>query len=204
MKKESTLMVCNLGGLDGKDCLGEWVDTAGIRAPVYTEVFEAMEYYISEEERVVGLLQGKGIATCRDANILSEWRRVDEFLRPRVQSKIASLPRNEQKLWHVLMYRRKLQLCFLLPAEADVVMSNLDQLSLVRSSVRARSGKIVSLVARDPVLAGPKKVLRLAAKPNRFSTVQPSKLHVVQGLTVVDADHHLVAHPVVKKILLAS
>ena len=118
--------------------------------------------------------------------------------------KIAQLPREEQELWHVLMYRRRLQLCFLLPAAATVQRENLEQLSVVRASIRAQKGNVVSLVASDPVQAGPKQVLRLAAKSNRFSTVPPSKENVVQGLTVIGHDHYLVSHPPVQKILLAS
>ncbi len=197
-------MVCNLGGIEDNDCLGEWADANGLRAPVYKEVFEAMQDYLSENERVAQLLHGKGIATCRDATIISQWRRVDETLKFQAMSKIGQLPRDEQELWHVLMYRRRLQLCFLLPAAAIVQKGSLEKLSLVRTSIRTQKGKIVSLVASDPVQAGPKQVLRLAARPNRFSTVHPSKANVVQGLTVVSPDHYLVTHPIVQKILQAS
>ncbi len=204
MKKESTLLVCNLGGIDDSECLGELVDTNGVQAPVYGEVFEAVQYYLSETERVNNLLLGQGIATCRNATIISEWRRVDELLKFQATRKIAQLPRGQQELWHVLMYRKRLQLCFLLPAAATVQKENLEQLSLVRASIRANKGNVVSLVASDPVQAGPKQVLRLAAKSKRFSTVPPSKENVVQGLTVIGHDHYLVLHPPVQKILLAS
>lgn len=204
MKKESTLIVCNLGGIDHRDHLGELVDTRGLRAPVHAEIFSAVKHYLNESDRVTQLLQGQGIATCTDGTILREWRRVDEVVRPMVFNKIAQLPSSERNLWYLLMYRTSLRLCFLLPARSIVQRASLDELSLVRSSVRARGGQIASLVACDPVEAVPKRVLKLATSSNRFSTVTPSKANAVRGLTVVSPDHYLVSHPIVQKILQAG
>lgn len=202
MKQEPQLFICSLDHRRPQDTLGNFWDENGQSVPIHTEVFGLVKYYLSELDRMAQLLQGQGIASVRDSNILREWRRIDEVVRPLVFNKIAQLPHDQHKIWYTLIYRRKLQMCFVISPVVAIYQERATNLEILKASVRRRSGRILSVVGRDPREPAVRQVLRLARPEHRFSVVSPSRGPSLKGLTVVGYDHYLAGHPIVQQSLL--
>jgi hypothetical protein len=202
MRNKSTFLVCNLDLGDSKESFGV-LTTESQSAPLYSEIFQLVNYYISERHRISELCLGAGISTIRDPRILREWRGLDEILRPHVFKKIGELPIEEQSGWLTLIYREQMKMCFVLNQQATVDPAILLELRTVIDDVRRRKGQTISLVDQDPARSYVKDVLRCARRGARFSLQSHSSGKRVQGLTVVDDAYPLVTHPLVSRHLSA-
>lgn len=205
MRRPSTFLVCSF---DQKLATERTAESVGVlstesrSAPIYSEVLRLVTYYLSEYRRVIDLCKGQGIATIRDRNILSEWRRVEETLRPMALRKIAELPHEDRTIWFTVLYREQMQVCFVLNQQGKVNAHLLPQLAPLAIDVCRRRGKIASIVDQDPTRRHVRSVLRLSPQWSRYSLRTPSAVgKQVKGLKVVDKADASIAHPLVQKYL---
>lgn len=204
MKQSSTFLVWSFDKKMATDTAPESVGVLSTEAqsvPLYSEVLRLVTYYLSEYRRVTELCRGKGIATIHDRSILSEWRRVEEILRPMALNKIAELPHKDQAVWFTILYREQMQICFVLNQQGAVECGLLPQLEPLLLDVRRRRGKIASIVDQDPAHPNVRAVLRLARVSSRFSLRQHSAGPRVKGLQIVGAENSLVRHALVEQHL---
>lgn len=206
MRRSPTFLVCSF---DKKSATQRSAESVGVlstesrSAPMYSEVLRLVTNYLSEYRRVIDLCKGQGIATIRDRNILSAWRRVEETLRPMALNKIAELSLEDRMMWFTILYREQMQVCFVLNQQGTVDNHLLPQLEPLVSDVRRRRGRIASIVDQDPARTHVREVLRLARSSARFSLIPHSVGPKVKGLQIIGPDYPLVNHALVQPHLFA-
>lgn len=196
MKRESTLLVYGLDHADEKESLG-FLHMGPEAVPVHTEIFRLITYYMSEQQRVRQLCNGKGIAVIRNSSILREWRRIEETERSMLLRKIAELPIADRQLWYKIIYGDRVQLCFVLNQRAVVKPEILEKYEPIITDLKMRKGSRVSVVNQNPSRPCVREVLKLAPFKSRLSLAQPSGKSV-KGLRMVDQSDPLVSHPLVQ------
>ncbi len=201
MKRESTLLVYGLDHADEKESLG-FLQMGQEAVPVHTEIFRLITYYMSEQQRVLQLCNGQGISLIRNSNILREWRRIEETVRPIMLRKIAELPIADRQLWHKVIYGDRVQLCFVLNQRAVVKPEILEKYEPIITDLKMRKGLRVSVVNQNPSRRRVREVLKLAPSKSRFSLAAPTG-KTVKGLRMVDHSDPLVSHPLVQLRLSA-
>ncbi len=203
MRKSKSLIICDVRPDATSGAIGLFRAENG-DAQVNPELLKSFNAYFKERYRVDALLQGKGIATIRDPNVISAWRRLNEIVLPLLVTEIRQQPATEQSMWFTLLYRQQIKLCFFVGRDADISSHQIAGLDMVKGAVLASKGRITTLVARVPSRYAVRQVLRLAPSARRFvfdpecPSNFPSR---VRGLSVIDTGHPLLEQPLIQRCL---